>query len=58
VLDHPPRPIVMGRHLLQLGLAPGPQFKPLLAECFEAQLDGRISTVEEGLALVRRLLDG
>jgi tRNA nucleotidyltransferase (CCA-adding enzyme) len=56
VLDAPPRPLVMGRHLLELGMEPGPQFKPLLEHCFEAQLDGRISTVAEGIELVRRLL--
>lgn len=50
-----PRPIVQGRHLLELGLSPGPHFKALLDECFEAQLAGRISTVDEGKALAREL---
>jgi tRNA nucleotidyltransferase (CCA-adding enzyme) len=35
-----PRPLVLGRHLLALGLAPGPRFKKILDEAFEAQLDG------------------
>lgn len=35
-----PRPILQGRHLLALGLAPGPKFKPILDAAFEAQLDG------------------
>lgn len=51
-----PRPIVMGRHLIELGLAPGPHFKPLLDACFEAQLDGRFRDLEGGLELARRLL--
>ncbi len=35
-----PKPLVMGRHLLALGLKPGPDFKRILAAAFEAQLDG------------------
>lgn len=57
VLDAPPQPLVLGRHLIELGLRPGPAFRPLLEECFEAQLDGRITSVEEGLALVRARLE-
>jgi tRNA nucleotidyltransferase (CCA-adding enzyme) len=56
VVDKPPERLVLGRHLLSLGLAPGPAFGPLLDACYEAQLDGRITTVDEGLALVRDLL--
>lgn len=29
----------MGRHLIELGLKPGPAFKPILDACYEAQLD-------------------
>jgi tRNA nucleotidyltransferase (CCA-adding enzyme) len=50
-----PRPLVQGRHLIELGLSPGPHFRALLDECFEAQLAGRIGTVEEGKALAREL---
>jgi tRNA nucleotidyltransferase (CCA-adding enzyme) len=35
-----PRPIVLGRHLVALGLSPGPDFKRVLDAAFEAQLDG------------------
>jgi len=51
-----PKPIVMGRHLQALGLSPGPHFGPVLAKCYEAQLDGAFTTLEEGLAFARRLL--
>ncbi|MGD9753077.1 MAG: polynucleotide adenylyltransferase, partial [Acidimicrobiia bacterium] len=57
VLDAPPQPLVLGRHLIELGLRPGPSFKPLLDACFEAQLDGRITTLDEGVELVRAMLD-
>ncbi len=53
VLTAPPEPIVKGRDLIGLGLTPGPGFKPLLDACYEAQLDGRIADLEEGLAFVR-----
>ncbi len=38
--DAAPRPILLGRHLLSLGMKPGPQMKPILDAAFEAQLDG------------------
>lgn len=52
-----PKPIVMGRHLIALGLEPGPHFKALLDTCFEAQLDGDFSDLDAGLALARGLLE-
>jgi tRNA nucleotidyltransferase (CCA-adding enzyme) len=58
VLDGPPEPIVKGRHLIAAGYQPGPRFSPLLAAAYEAQLDGRIASVEEGLALIRGLDGG
>ena len=56
VMSGPPVAVLLGRHLLEIGLEPGPQFKVLLDAAYEAQLDGRITTVEDGLALVRTLL--
>ncbi|HVR28552.1 MAG TPA: polynucleotide adenylyltransferase [Thermoanaerobaculia bacterium] len=56
--DHRPTPLVLGRHLLARGLTPGPHFGPILDRCFEAQLDGEFSTLEQGLAFLDRLLDG
>ncbi len=57
VEHEPPRPLVLGRHLLALGLAPGPRVGDMLREIYERQLDGEVSTVEDGMALARRLLD-
>lgn len=56
VRDAAPVPLVMGRHLIQLGMRPGPAFKPVLDKCYDAQLDGKITTLEEGLVLARELL--
>jgi tRNA nucleotidyltransferase (CCA-adding enzyme) len=52
-----PEPLVKGRHLLALGLKPGVQFGPVLKACYQAQLDARISTLDEGLRFVRGLLN-
>lgn len=52
----PPAPIVLGRHLLDLGLRPGPEVGVLLKKIYERQLDGEITTVDEGLALARTLI--
>ena len=51
-----PRPLILGRHLIAAGLSPGPHFKPLLNELFEAQLEGDFTTEEEGLRLLRAKL--
>lgn len=48
--DAAPRPLLRGRHLQAAGLAPGPQFKPILDAAFEAQLDGAFA--DEAGALV------
>jgi len=41
-----PRPILLGRHLLELGLTPGPVFRQLLDAAFDAQLDGAFGDLE------------
>ncbi|WP_309384043.1 CCA tRNA nucleotidyltransferase [Cerasicoccus frondis] len=57
VRDQSPTPIIQGRHLIQLGLKPGKQFKPILSACFEAQLDGEFEDVSAGIAFARQFLD-
>ena len=54
--DRRPQPIVLGRHLIARGLAPGPDFGPLLDACFEAQLDGVFADLDSGLTFLDRLL--
>ena len=51
-----PEPLVQGRHLVALGAKPGIRFGTVLDACYEAQLEGRIGSVEEGIALAERLL--
>lgn len=51
-----PEPLVKGRHLQALGAAPGPHFGRVLDVCYQAQLDGGIRDLDEGLELARSLL--
>lgn len=44
-----PKPIVLGRHLLERGMKSGPGMGKILAAAYEAQLDGRFFDVESGL---------
>jgi len=52
----PPAPMVQGRHLLSLGMPPGPDMGALLKAIYEQQLDGRVRTLEDGLAVARDML--
>jgi tRNA nucleotidyltransferase (CCA-adding enzyme) len=56
VEHRPPAPLLMGRHLLELGLSPGPKIGEILQQVYEKQLDGEIRSVEEATAAARRLL--
>ena len=57
VKDSEPKPIVLGRHLVDRGLQPGPSFGPILEQCFEAQLDGAFDNESNGLAYLDNLLE-
>jgi tRNA nucleotidyltransferase (CCA-adding enzyme) len=51
-----PAPLLLGRHLLALGLTPGPRIGEILKLVYEKQLDGEVRTVEDGIAEARRLI--
>ena len=48
-----PTLLVTGRDLIAAGYRPSPQFKAMLELAEDAQLEGRISTQEDGLALIQ-----
>jgi tRNA nucleotidyltransferase (CCA-adding enzyme) len=52
----PPKPLLLGRHLIDLGMTPGPGMGALLKQIYEKQLDGEITTVEEGIALASQMV--
>jgi tRNA nucleotidyltransferase (CCA-adding enzyme) len=55
VEHEPPKPLVLGRHLLQLGMRPGPSIGEVLKEVYERQLDGTVATFDDAFALAGRI---
>ncbi len=51
----PPAPLLQGRHLIEAGIAPGPQMGEILRRIYDLQLDGQITTLEEALLAARGL---
>ena len=56
VESRPPRPILMGRHLLEMGLKPGPIIGRVTKAVYEKQLDGQVKDLEDATREARRLL--
>ena len=56
VKDSEPKPIILGRHLIDLGLSPGPNFGPIIEQCFDAQLDGAFQDLEGGLSTLKQII--
>jgi tRNA nucleotidyltransferase (CCA-adding enzyme) len=50
-----PAPLVLGRHLLELGVRPGPAVGEILREVYERQLDGTAADFDAAFALAREL---
>jgi poly(A) polymerase len=50
-----PLPLISGDDLKRNGIRPGPRFKTLLDEVRDAQLEGRVTTREEAIALARTI---
>jgi tRNA nucleotidyltransferase (CCA-adding enzyme) len=48
-----PSPILMGRHLLAMGMTPGPAIGRVLRAVYELQLDGTITTLDAALDQAR-----
>jgi tRNA nucleotidyltransferase (CCA-adding enzyme) len=56
VEHRPPDPLLLGRHLLELGVQPGPRMGELTRAVYEMQLDGRVRTLEDAIREARKLL--
>jgi tRNA nucleotidyltransferase (CCA-adding enzyme) len=56
VEHRPPAPILLGRHLLALGMKPGPRVGEILKAVYERQMDGTVRTLDEAVAEAQRLL--
>jgi tRNA nucleotidyltransferase (CCA-adding enzyme) len=56
VEQQPPAPILLGRHLLEMGLSPGPRVGELTKAVYEMQLDGRVRNLDDGILAAKELL--
>ena len=57
VEHEPPAPLLLGRHLLQLGLDPGPRVGQILGRVYERQLDGDVGSLDQAIAAARSLIN-
>jgi tRNA nucleotidyltransferase (CCA-adding enzyme) len=55
--NQPPVPLLMGRHLIELGLEPGPEFGRILEACFTRQIEGDFDELEAALTCARALIE-
>jgi tRNA nucleotidyltransferase (CCA-adding enzyme) len=56
VQHEPPPPLLLGRHLLALGLKPGPRIGEILKQVYERQLDGEITSLDEAIDFAKGML--
>jgi tRNA nucleotidyltransferase (CCA-adding enzyme) len=52
----PPAPILLGRHLLEMGLKPGPRVGEITRAIYEMQLDGRVETLDDARKVAKKML--
>jgi len=57
VEHRPPEPILKGRHVLELGLVPGPAVGRIVKAVYERQLDGSVANLDDAIAAARELLE-
>jgi tRNA nucleotidyltransferase (CCA-adding enzyme) len=56
VEHRPPAPILLGRHLLALGMRPGPRVGEILKAVYEQQMDGTVTTLDEAMLAAKERL--
>src|SRR3989440_526679 len=57
VASQPPAPVLLGRHLLELGLEPGPRIGEITKAVYEMQLDGLVRDLEKARSAARNILE-
>ncbi len=50
------KPLVLGRHLIKLGVEPGPEMGRILKKLYEMQLDGVFETAPDGIRQAEKLV--
>jgi tRNA nucleotidyltransferase (CCA-adding enzyme) len=56
VEQRPPEPLLLGRHLVELGMQPGPRMGEITRAVYEMQLDGRVRNLDEAIAEAKKLI--
>ena len=56
VEHRPPDPLLQGRHLLELGVEPGPQMGEITRAVYEMQLDGRVRNLDDAIEEAKKLI--
>lgn len=56
VENQAPKPLLMGRHLIELGLEGSPQMGEILKAVYELQLDGQITNLEEAVEEAKKII--
>ena len=51
-----PKPLLLGRHLLEMGLEPGPRIGEITRAVYEMQLDSRVRDLDEAKRVARRII--
>jgi len=57
VEQRPPDPLLLGRHLLELGLEPGPKMGEITRAVYEMQLDGSVRNLEEAIEEAKKIVN-
>ncbi|MDX2044967.1 MAG: HDIG domain-containing protein [Acidobacteriota bacterium] len=55
--NHAPKPLLLGRHVLDLGLQPGKRIGEITRAVYEQQLDGDVTTLDEAIAAAERIVN-
>lgn len=57
VEQRPPEPLLRGRHVLELGLPPGPRVGEITQAVYEMQMDNRVRTLAEAKAAAQQIIE-
>jgi len=57
VEERAPKPLLMGRHVLYLGLQPSPQIGEITRAVYEMQLDGDVVTLDDAIEAARKIIE-
>jgi tRNA nucleotidyltransferase (CCA-adding enzyme) len=56
VEHEPSAPLLLGRHVLALGLKPGPEIGRILGQVYERQMDGEVTSLPQAIAAAKKLV--